>query len=188
MLNISVKDSSVCLTDNILNENRFSLVNSDNAKYTCYTSNNPNIEIYSNIIKDVQHNEDLRFIETEIPQVNDIFKIIFNCNTSDIRNVFNDRSITMIFTMNIFIIRNYFMHNICITTLDFINLNCDFDQYGSRINWLYLGKCLTSNKYSSTSIVNVVRKPKSSIFIIILLFMCGDTGASINPGPSRVCR
>ena len=75
------------------------------------------------------------------------------------------------------------MHNICITTLDFINLNFDIGQYGSRINWLYLGKCLTSNKYSSTSIVNVVRKPKSSIFIIILLFMCGDTGASINPGP-----
>ena len=126
----------------------------------------------------------MKYIETEIPQVNYTFKIIFNCNASEIRNAFNDRSITMIFTNNIFVIRDYFMHNNCIITIEFNNLDLDIGQYGTRINWLYLGKYLTRNTYSSNSIVTVVRKPKSSIFIIILLFMCGDTGASINPGPT----
>ena len=191
MLDTLVKDLCVFLSDNKLNVNiptrndkGLSIENSDNAKYEFYMSNNQNIEISSNIIKDELHSEDLMYIVNEIPQVNDSFITIYNCNTSDIRNAFNDRSITMIFTINIIVIRNDIMHNNGITTIDFINLNFDITKYETRINWLYLGKYLTSNKYSSTSIVTVVRKPKSCIFILILLFMCGDTGASINPGPT----
>ena len=36
------------------------------------------------------------------------------------------------------------------------------------------------------TIVTTVKSPKSSIIIIMLLFMCGNTGASINPGPTCV--
>ena len=59
----------------------------------------------------------------------------------------------------------------------------DLNNYDLRISWLYLGKYLTNNKYSINYNVSNVKRPKSSILIIILLFMCGDTGVSINPGP-----
>ena len=123
MLDTLVKDLSVFLSDNKLNVNiptrndkGLSIENSDNAKYEFYMTNNQNIEISSNITKDERHSEDLMYITNEIPQVNDSFITIYNCNTSDIRNAFNDRSITMIFTINIIVIRNDIMHNNGITT------------------------------------------------------------------------
>ena len=46
-----------------------------------------------------------------------------------------------------------------------------------------MGKYLSKIKNSSSSHVSLVSRPKSCILILFLLFLCGDTGASINPGP-----
>ena len=48
---------------------------------------------------------------------------------------------------------------------------------------MYLGKYLTKTKYSSINNDTIVTTPKSALLTIILLCMCGDTGALINPGP-----
>ena len=62
-------------------------------------------------------------------------------------------------------------------------INPDVNKRNLRINWLYLGRSLLQNKYSSNINVSTSKNPKSALLIIILLFMCGDTGSSINPGP-----
>ena len=51
-----------------------------------------------------------------------------------------------------------------------------------RIHWFYLAKHLAKPKYSTPNTETYVTAPKTSILILILLFMCGDTGAAINPG------
>ena len=48
---------------------------------------------------------------------------------------------------------------------------------------MYLGKYLIKSKYSISNFVNIVTKPRTSLLILILLLMCGDTGCLINPGP-----
>ena len=63
----------------------------------------------------------------------------------------------------------------------------ELDKYHIRIHWLYLAKYISKPKYSTSDIQNIVPKPKSALFVILLLFMCGDTGASINPGPRTDC-
>ena len=57
------------------------------------------------------------------------------------------------------------------------------DNHNNRINWFFLGKYLSKTKFSSSNHVSINSRPKSCILILILLFLCGDTGASINPGP-----
>ena len=66
---------------------------------------------------------------------------------------------------------------------ELINCKLDSDIYYLRLKWFYLGKYLTKAKYSHLVHVPTVKKTKCSLLIIMLLFMCGDTGASINPGP-----
>ena len=64
-----------------------------------------------------------------------------------------------------------------------VNCLTKSDCYKIRINWFYLAKYLSRPKYSLLSNVSINSMPKTSLLIILLLFMCGDTGASINPGP-----
>ena len=56
-----------------------------------------------------------------------------------------------------------------------------------RTNCFYLAKFLSKPKYASVCFNQSYTKPKSSIMIILLLFMSGDTGAAINPGPRTDC-
>ena len=58
------------------------------------------------------------------------------------------------------------------------------ETYKLKVNYLYLGKWLSKPKYSTNE--NIAISPKSTLLIIILLLMCGDTGASLNPGPISV--
>ena len=52
-----------------------------------------------------------------------------------------------------------------------------------RINLMYASKYLTRTTFSLGCNVSTVSRPKSSILILMLLFLSGDTGATINPGP-----
>ena len=56
-----------------------------------------------------------------------------------------------------------------------------------RINLFYLAKFVSKPKYASVCFNQNCSKPRSSILIILLLFMSGDTGAAINPGPRIDC-
>ena len=120
-------------------------------------------------------------MEYESPQVK--LKSIFNISNKDIRNIFNIRSATMWYTdIILFMIKHslYIDYDLNLS-LDIFNPNVN--KRNLRINWLYLGRSLSQNKYSSTLNVSSSKNPKSALLIIILLFMCGDTGSSINPGP-----
>ena len=79
--------------------------------------------------------------------------------------------------------KNYFVYSIYNSIEILYNCNFDLNNYDIRINCLYLGKYLTKTKYSSINNDTIVVTPKSALLIIILLCMCGDTGALINPGP-----
>ena len=104
------------------------------------------------------------------------------------RNVFNGRTNTMSVTDSIFCKQHVNMKNNFLNlTIDFSNFYLELDEFHVRINWLYLAKDLSKPKYSTSDIQNIVSKPKTALFVILLLFMCGDTGASINPGPRTDC-
>ena len=60
-------------------------------------------------------------------------------------------------------------------------------RYQTRISWIYLAKHLSTPKYSLYNDLCCNAKPRSSILIILLLFISGDTGAAINPGPRIDC-
>ena len=126
-------------------------------------------------------NESDKGLHCEARIVTDINDCIF----IRIRNEFTNRAITMCFDDTLFAIMNYFMYNICNLIMGSNNFKIDLDYHDLRINWLYLGKYLSRSKYSSFTTVTSTRKPKSTILIIILLFMCGNTGALINPGPAN---
>ena len=102
----------------------------------------------------------------------------------DIRNMLNSRKITMNLITNLTSricwqnrYTDYDSSNIVVNCLT--KSNC----YKIRINWFYLAKYLSRPKYSLLNNVSIKSMPKTSLLIILLLFMCGDTGASINPGP-----
>ena len=101
-----------------------------------------------------------------------------NYNVTDFRNIFINRSITRTFEDE-----NYFLYSISNSIVILYNCNFDLNDYDIRINCLYLGKYLTKTKYSSINNETIVTTPKSALLTIILLCMCGDTGALINPGP-----
>ena len=133
-------------------------------------------------IKDISNRlMKLNPIDIESSQENGLFNCIYYINTSDFRYAFTVRSITRIFNDS-----NHIVHNIFYSIIDSLAFILDLDNYYLRINWMYLGKYLTKNKYSLFTNVNTVKTPRSSILIIMLLFMCGDTGSSINPGPTCV--
>ena len=52
-----------------------------------------------------------------------------------------------------------------------------------RVSWFYFTKHLSKPKYSTSNTNISLVGPKTPIFILILLLMCGDTGVGINPGP-----
>ena len=123
-------------------------------------------------------------IETKIPKDNYLNNANYTYNTINIRNTFFDRSITMNSCVDICFIMSHFAYTNDNSILGILYVyEFDLLHYNLRICWLYLGKYLTRSKYSSVTIANAVRKPKSSLLIILLLFICGDTGAAINPGP-----
>ena len=132
---------------------------------------------------DFQKTEKCIFKEKEFLQYKIPLKCIFNDVNGDLRNIYSDRSATMMFNDTIlFKIKLHFhiVYNL-ISSSNIINQ--DDENYFLRINWLYLGKSVLKCKYSSSFNVCCTKKPKSALLIIILLFMCGDTGASLNPGP-----
>ena len=106
----------------------------------------------------------------------------------DIRNIFIFRKSTMTFT-DIYFSRIYcqiisILNNSTNTLSNyFVNLDC----HQTRINWVYLAKYLSTPKYSLSNVLCYNAKPKTSVLIILLLFISGDTGASINPGPKINC-
>ena len=78
--------------------------------------------------------------------------------------------------------------------------NCDNSReiYKLKVNCLYLSKWLSKPKYSTNENITISPKtiaispktidisPKTTLLIIMLLLMCGDTGVSLNPGPISV--
>ena len=113
---------------------------------------------------------------------------MLNYEDMDFRNVFIGRKITMILTGNL--ISRTYCKNIYIEHESIkIVLNCivKFNEHQIRINWFYLAKYLSKPKFDLLNNVSSTSKPKTSLLIIILLFMCGDTGASVNPGPITEC-
>ena len=120
----------------------------------------------------------LNYIEMDITKLHGQKIVQCNYNVTDIRNIFINRSITRTFEDE-----NYFVYSIYNSIEILYNCNFDLNNYDIRINCLYLGKYLTKTKYSSINNDTIVATPKSALLIIILLCMCGDTGALINPGP-----
>ena len=126
----------------------------------------------------------LNYVETIIPKDNYSHNANYTCNTINIRYTFFDRSITMNSIVDICFMMSNFAYTNDNSILGILYVyEFDLSHYNLRISWLYLGKFLTRSKYSSVTIANAVRKPKSSLLIILLLFICGDTGVAINPGP-----
>ena len=105
---------------------------------------------------------------------------VFHYNDVDVRNIFMGRKNTITLKENS-MSRTYWQKRIVV--YDLLNCFTKFNHYRIRISWFYLAKYLSRPKYYSLNIVSSTSKPKTSLFIILLLFMCGDTGASINPGP-----
>ena len=63
----------------------------------------------------------------------------------------------------------------------------NLDYYQTHISWIYLAKHLSTPKYSLYNDLCYITKPRSSILIILLLFISGNTGAAINPRPRIDC-
>ena len=115
---------------------------------------------------------------------NEVRIILFTYDDGHIRNIFNGRSVTMCLITNS-LFQTYY--NFLFNSYNFFISN-SFDNsretYKLKVNYLYLGKWLSKPKYSTNE--NIAISPKSTLLIIILLLMCGDTGASLNPGPISV--
>ena len=107
---------------------------------------------------------------------------------NDIRNAFIGRSITMnIKDSLLFRIFDHIVYNHHYLFIIFKYYNVVLDNCYTSIKWMYLGKYLTKyltkSKHSISNFVKIVTKPRTSLLILILLLMCGDTGCLINPGP-----
>ena len=131
---------------------------------------------------------------TEIyPFIND------NLTTFDLPNIcncYNNRDIVYYLTVRQ-ITRNYkndnlFMSNSPVfymqnSLIELINFKWNSDNYYLRLKWFYLGEYLTKNIYSPLVYVPTAKMTgkmtKCTLLILMLLFMCGDTGISTNPGP-----
>ena len=114
----------------------------------------------------------LNYKEMQFPLFDGPKNIIYKYDESDIRNVFIERSITMIFNNSIFFRIYYhivYNHHNSINVL--INCNIDLDNYHMRINWLYIGKYLSKTKYSTLNTVSIGNAPNTSLLIFILLFI-----------------
>ena len=102
----------------------------------------------------------------------------------DIEYVFVERKSTMIITESILYLDcnqfyfRYDPHNI-LNIPESINMNNDFSIY----QCLYLAKFVSKQPYETEYSASVKPYPKSTIMILIMLLMCGDTGSLINPGP-----
>ena len=109
--------------------------------------------------------------------------LYYEYSNYELSHVFSNRSITRCFN------DNYFVNNChCFCKINFLihilyKLTFKLDNHYNRITWLFLGKYLSKTKFSSANHVSFYSRPKSCILILVLLFLCGDTGASINPGP-----
>ena len=137
--------------------------------------------VETNFGTNLEKTEKCNYIEYESPQVK--LKSIFNISNKDIRNIFNIRSATMRYTdIILFMIKHPLYIDYDLNSRSDIFYH-DVNKRNLRINWLYLGRSLSQNKYAPTHNVSSSKKPKSALLIIILLFMFGDTGAFINPGP-----
>ena len=109
--------------------------------------------------------------------------IIYEYNNCELRNDFFNRSPTRCFNVNNFFTNTHNVHMFKVLFQILIICEYNLNIHSIRIKWFYLGKYLSKTKDSSSSHVSLVSRPKSCILILFLLFLCGDTGASINPGP-----
>ena len=116
---------------------------------------------------------------------------LFSYDDDDIRNIFNGRSVTMYLIENsLFQTFYHFIFNIHSLYM-FYNYDNSREIYKLKVNCLYLSKWLSKPKYSNNDNIAIPPKtiaisPKTTLLIIMLLLMCGDTGVSINPGPINV--
>ena len=80
--------------------------------------------------------------------------------------------------------KSYFenIHNFSRNSLNIEILN-DFNIF----HYLYLAKITSKPPYQCYDYVCTKSYPKSAIMISLMLLMCGDTGALINPGPRTDC-
>ena len=106
-----------------------------------------------------------------------------NCNTSEIRytsetrNALNDRFLRLNYV-------HEFMYSFNLkTNFVFINLTSNF----KVINLFYVANLMSKPPFRLSSSVVCKPRPYSVSFILILLLLCGDTGAHINPGPRQIC-
>ena len=113
---------------------------------------------------------------------------MFHYNALDVRNMFIGRkgTITLIRDLKS---RMYYHTRYIVYESNNELSNCltKSNHYQIRINWFYLAKYLSRPKYSLIYTVSSTSKPRTSLLIILLLLMCGDIGASINPGPRTDC-
>ena len=137
-----------------------------------------------NLIYEV--NNCVNLTKLECFQANNQFRITYYCNLNNFINTFSIGSSTKYLNENTSAISNHYFYSILNIIDNLCVFKCHLDDYRLRINWLYLGKNLTRNKYSINVSVTSVKSQKHSVLILILLFMCGDTGASINPDPACV--
>ena len=110
----------------------------------------------------------------------------FECDSNVINITIKGKS-TMIFT-------DYFLYSHhCKSYFEYIHnfsLNSENIQFESDFNvfhYLYLAKFTSKQPYQSDFYVCTKSYPKSAIMISLMLLMCGDTGALINPGPKIDC-
>ena len=133
--------------------------------------NCPYIEIYPNI--------------NENSAKYDIFNSSNLYSTRDKTICYNTRAATRNFNEDMLFICNLIVYDIQNSLIELLNFKLDYNNYYLRLKWFYLGKYLTTNKYSPPVHVPTGKITKCPLLICMLLFMCGDTGTSINPGPSN---
>ena len=115
---------------------------------------------------------------------------LFSYDDGHIRNIFNGRSVTMCLIANsLFQTHYHFIFNIhryipYAQNNIWMKLLTKSSIFKIRMNWFSLAKYSSKPKYC-LNIISCISKPKTSLLIILLLLMCGDTGASINPGPTN---
>ena len=119
------------------------------------------------------------FLEMNINNSKDLKVLLYKYNFNVMRNIVINRSITKSF------INTSFVFNIYKIFTDFSNCNSS-QNYVVKINFLYVGAHISKGKYSTNIKLVINKLPKSALLIIILLLMCGDTGSSINPGPTHL--
>ena len=154
-----------------------------------------NEQFIFNYVHIVDYQIDKGLLRIRVSKGNEFFPYWLNKNKChydkfDIRNIFMGRMNTNIVVENIFsrILGSIKPVVSVISDSGKVLLNSFLkSSFQIRINYTFHANYLSKPKYSHPKIVASVQKPKTSLLIILLLLMSGDTGVSINPGPNIEC-